>query len=139
MEEKRNLDWIDNYGFILVAFAHMADWCLADKEIEVISDKLKLMLSQSNQEYSEEEVSKKLIQILHRYETIKDKKGKSIMDALLIACNSLKDETWFDSLAATMLVRFLAEIAEADHNIVETEVQLLKNIADVFGVKQPRI
>jgi len=139
MEEKRNLDWIDNYGFILVAFAHMTDWCLADKEIEVISDKLKLMLSQSNQEYSEEEVSKKLIQILHRYETIKDKKGKSIMDALLIACNSLKDETWFDSLAATMLVRFLAEIAEADHNIVETEVQLLKNIADVFGVKQPRI
>jgi len=139
MEKKRNLDWIDNYGFILVAFAHMTDWFLADKEIEVINDKLKLMLSQSNQEFSEEEVSKKFIQILHRYETLKDKKGKSIMDALLLACDSLKDETWFDNLAATMLVRFLAEIAEADHNIVETEVQILKNIADVFGVKQPRI
>jgi len=61
------------------------------------------------------------------------------MDALLLACDSLKAETWFDNLAATMLVRSLAEIAEADHNIVETEVQLLKNIADVFGVKQPRI
>ena len=139
MEEKRNLDWIDNYGFILLAFAHMTDWFLADKEIEVINDKLKLMLSQSNQEYSEEEVSKKLIQILHRYDTLKDNKEKSIMDALLLACDSLKAETWFDNLAATMLVRSLAEIAEADHNIVETEVQLLKNIADVFGVKQPRI
>ena len=139
MTFEENIDWIDNYGFILVAFAHMTDWCLADAEIEVISEKLKLMLSHSNQKFSEEEVSKKLVKILQRYEMLKDGKGKTMMDALLIACDSLKKEPWFDELAATVILRFLAEVAEADHKIEKTEVQLLKNLSDVFGVKSPRI
>jgi len=33
----------------------------------------------------------------------------------------------------------LAEIAEADRKIEETEIQFLKNIADAFGVSPPRI
>ena len=139
MTFEKNIDWIDNYGFILVAFAHMTDWSLADAEIEVISEKLELMLSQSNQKYSEEEVSRKLVQILQRYETLKDEKGKTMMETLLRACESLKKEPWFDELAATVMVRFLAEVAEADHKIEKTEVQLLRNLADVFGVKSPRI
>ena len=139
MTFEENIDWIDNYGFILVAFAHMTDWSLADAEIEVINEKLELMLSQSNQKFSEEEVSRKLVKILQRYETLKDGKGKAIMENLLRACESLKKEPWFDELAATVMVRFLAEVAEADHKIEKTEVQLLKNLADVFGVKSPRI
>ena len=139
MTFEENIDWIDNYGFILVAFAHMTDWSLADAEIEVINEKLELMLSQSNQKFSEEEVSRKLVKILQRYETLKDGKGKTIMENLLKACESLKQELWFDELAATVMVRFLAEVAEADHKIEKTEVQLLKNLADVFGVKSPRI
>ena len=139
MTFEENIDWIDNYGFILVAFAHMTDWSLADAEIEVINEKLELMLSQSNQKFSEEEVSRKLVQILQRYEALKDGKGKTIMENLLKACESLKKELWFDELAATVMVRFLAEVAEADHKIEKTEVQLLKNLADVFGVKSPRI
>ena len=70
---------------------------------------------------------------------LKDGKGKTMMDALLIACDSLKEEPWFDELAATVILRFLAEVAEADHKIEKTEVQLLKNLSDVFGVKSPRI
>ena len=139
MTFEKNIDWIDNYGFILVAFAHMTDWSLADAEIAVISEKLQLMLSQSNQEFSEEEASRKLVKILQRYETLKDGKGKTMMETLLRACESLKKEPWFDELAATVMVRFLAEVAEADHKIEKTEVQLLKNLADVFGVKSPRI
>ena len=139
MPDQENIDWIDNYGFILVTFAHMTDWSLADAEIEVISEKLELMLSQSNQKFSEEEVSRKLVKILERYETLKDGKGKTIMENLLRACESLKKEPWFDELAATVMVRFLAEVAEADHKIEKTEVQLLKNLADVFCVKSPRI
>jgi uncharacterized tellurite resistance protein B-like protein len=79
------------------------------------------------------------VEILQRYEALKEGKGEIMMENLLIACESLKKEPWFDELAATMMVRFLAEVAEADHKIEKTEVQLLKNLADVFGVKSPRI
>ena len=65
MTEKENFDWIDNYGFILVAFAHMTNWRLSDAEIQTISSKLQLMLSQSNQDYNEEQVAQKLVKILN--------------------------------------------------------------------------
>jgi uncharacterized tellurite resistance protein B-like protein len=139
MSNLENLDWIDNYGFILVAFAHMTDWHLADAEMTVINEKLQLMLSQSKQEYSKEEASQKLDKILNRYEILKDDGEKKMMENLLLACESLMNESWFDNLSATVVIRFLAEIAEADHKIEETEIQLLKNIADVFGVESPRI
>ena len=139
MTEKENFDWIDNYGFILVAFAHMTNWSLSDSEIQTISSKLQLMLSQSTQDYNEEQVAQKFVKILQRYESLKEEKGKTMMKNLLAACESLKKELWFDELSATVMVRFLAEVAEADHKIEKTEVQLLKNLADVFGVKSPRI
>ena len=139
MTEHENIDWIDNYGLILVAFAHMTDWSLADAEIEVINEKLLLILSQSNQKYSEVEASRKLLKILESYESMKDGKGNSMMENLLFACESLKKEPWFDKVAATVIVRCLAEIAEADHKIEKTEIQLLENLADVFGVKPPQI
>jgi len=139
MTEHENIDWIDNYGLILVAFAHMTDWSLADAEIEVINEKLLLILSQSNQKYSEVEASRKLLKILERYESMKDGKGNAMMENLLFACESLKKEPWFDKVTATVIVRCLAEIAEADHKIEKTEIQLLENLADVFGVKPPQI
>ena len=139
MTEHGNIDWIDNYGLILVAFAHMTDWSLADAEIEVINEKLLLILSQSNQKYSEVEASRKLLKILERYESMKDGRGNSMMENLLLACESLKKEPWFDKIAATIIVQSLAEIAEADHKIEKTEIQLLENLADVFGVKPPQI
>ena len=139
MTEQENIDWIDNYGLILVAFAHMTDWSLADAEIEVINEKLLLILSQSNQKYSEVEASRKLLKILESYESMKDGRGNSMMENLLLACESLKKEPWFDKIAATIIVQSLAEIAEADHKIEKTEIQLLENLADVFGVKPPQI
>ena len=139
MTDQANADWIENYGFIMIAFAHMSDWRLDESQLEVINEKLKLMLSQSKQDFTEEDVAQKLVKILQRYQGIKDEGGKEMMDNLLGACESLKKELWFDELSATVLVQFLAEIAEADHKIEETEVQLLKNLADVFGVKPPRI
>jgi uncharacterized tellurite resistance protein B-like protein len=42
-------------------------------------------------------------------------------------------------LASALLLGNLAEIAEADRKIEKTEIQFLKNIADVFGVSPPRI
>ena len=139
MPDQENIDWIENYGFILVAFALMSGWYLADAEIKVINEKLLLMLSQSNQVYSEEAVSKTLVEILQCYESLKENDGETMMEDLLMACESLKKEPWFDKLSATVAVQSLAEIAEADHKIEKTEVHLLKNLADIFGVKTPRM
>ena len=117
----------------------MTDWFLADAEIEVINKKLRLMLSQADQEYSEEDVDKKLTKILYRYESVKERDGDAMMENLIVACESIKKETWFNKISATTMVNFLAEIAESDHKIEKTEIQLLKNLSGVFGVKSPRI
>ena len=66
MTDQKNVDWIENYGFILVAFAHMTDWKLADAEVQVINEKLQLMLIESKQKFTEEDVAKKLVNILQR-------------------------------------------------------------------------
>ena len=139
MENQEKNDWIENYGFILVAFAHMTDWRLAESEIAVINEKLQLMLSEAKQTFKEEDVAKKLISILDRYESLKQKEGEAMMDELFEVCESLKKEPWFDKLSASVIVQFLAEIAESDHKIEKTEIQMLQNLADIFGVDPPRI
>ena len=97
------------------------------------------MISNSNKEFSEEDVAQNLIQIINKYEEIKQGRGKEMVAELLDACKTLKNEPWFDSLSATFLLKNLSDIAEADHKIEETEIHFLKNIADVFGVKPPKI
>ena len=137
MTDKKEQNWIDHYGFILVAFAHMTDWSLSDSEIQVIDEKIRFLISNSKQSYEKVDIAQKLVEIVQRYKSLT--KDTEIMDALMDACVKLKNEKWFDDLSATLLLNFLAEIAEADHIIEETEIQFLKNIADVFGVKPPKI
>ena len=134
---QNEIDWIDHYGFILVAFAHMTDWYLADSELQVISEKMEFLLSNTSQPYESDQVAQKLIKVISRYESYIEDDDK--MEALIISCTTLNKEPWFDNLASVMLLENLAEIAEADRKIEETEIQLLKNIADVFGVSPPRI
>ena len=134
---QNDIDWIDHYGFILVAFAHMTDWYLADSELQVISEKMEFLLSSTSQLYESDQVAQKLIKVINRYESYIEDDDK--MEALIISCTTLNKEPWFDNLASVMLLENLAEIAEADRKIEETEIQLLKNIADVFGVSPPRI
>ena len=134
---QNEIDWIDHYGFILVAYAHMTDWYLADSELQVITEKMKLLLSNSSQPYDSDQVAQKLIKVINRYQSF-TKDGET-MDALFISCTTLNKELWFDNLASALLLENLAEIAEADRKIEETEIQFLKNIADVFGVSPPRI
>ena len=134
---QNEIDWIDHYGFILVAFAHMTDWYLADSELQVISEKIEFLLSSTSQPYDSDKVAQKLIKVISRYESYKEEDDK--MEALIISCTTLNKEPWFDNLASVMLLENLAEIAEADRKIEETEIQFLKNIADVFGVSPPRI
>ena len=134
---QNDIDWIDHYGFILVAFAHMTDWYLADSELQVISEKMEFLLSSTSQLYESDQVAQKLIKVINRYQSYIEDDDK--MDALIISCTTLNKEPWFDNLASVMLLENLAEIAEADRKIEETEIQLLKNIADVFGVSPPRI
>ena len=134
---QKEIDWIDHYGFILVAFAHMTDWYLADSELQVISEKMEFLLSSTSQPYESDQVAQQLIKVISRYESYTEDDDK--MEALLISCATLKKEPWFDNLASALLLENLAEIAEADRKIEETEIQLLKNIADVFGVSPPRI
>ena len=136
-KNKNEMDWIDHYGFILVAFAHMTDWYLADSELQVISEKMELLLSNSNQPYDSDQVAQKLIKVINRYQSFT--KDDETMDALFISCTTLNKEPWFDNLASVMLLENLAEIAEADRKIEKTEIQFLKNIADIFGVSPPRI
>ena len=139
MENEQNTDWIEDYGFILVVFAHMTDWRLAESEVQVITEKLQLMLSESKKDFTPEDVAQKLVSILQRYESLKELEGDVMMNHLLMACESLKKESWFDKFSATVVLQFLAEIAESDHKIEKTEKQLLKNLADVFGIKPPRL
>ncbi len=134
---QNDIDWIDHYGFILVAFAHMTDWYLADSELQVISEKMEFLLSSTNQPYESDQVAQKLIKVISRYESYIGDDDK--MDALFNSCTTLNKEPWFDNLASALLLENLAEIAEADRKIEETEIQLLKNIADVFGISPPRI
>ena len=134
---QNEIDWIDHYGFILVAYAHMTDWYLADSELQVITEKMEFMLSSSNQPYDSDQVAQKLIKVISRYESYTEDEDK--MEALFIACTALNKEPWFDNLASALLLENLAEIAEADRKIEKTEIQFLKNIADVFGVSPPRI
>ena len=134
---QKEIDWIDHYGFILVAFAHMTDWYLADSELQVISEKMEFLLSSSSQAYESDQVAQKLIKVINRYESYKKEDDK--MEALFKSCTTLNKEPWFDNLASALLLENLAEIAEADRKIEKTEIQFLKNIADVFGVSPPRI
>ena len=134
---QNDIGWIDHYGFILVAYAHMTDWYLADSELQVISEKMEFMLSSTNQPYESDQVAQKLIKVISRYESYIEDDDK--MEALIISCTTLNKEPWFDNLASALLLENLAEIAEADRKIEETEIQFLKNIADAFGVSPPRI
>ena len=134
---QNDIGWIDHYGFILVSYAHMTDWYLADSELQVISGKMEFMLSSTNQPYESDQVAQKLIKVINRYQSFT--KDDETMDALFISCNTLNKEPWFDNLASVMLLENLAEIAEADRKIEKTEIQFLKNIGDVFGVSPPRI
>ena len=134
---QNDIDWIDHYGFILVAYPHMTDWYLADSELQVISEKMEFMLSSTNQPYESDQVAQKLIKVINRYQSFT--KDDDTMDALFNSCDALKKEPWFDNLASALLLENLAEIAEADRKIEKTEIQFLKNIADVFGVSPPRI
>ena len=136
---KKNTDWIQNYGFIMVAFAHMTDWKLLDCELQVIQEKMEFMVSNSNKLYTKDDVEQNLIKIIEKYEEVKQSKGKEMVEELLDACKSLKNEVWFDDLSATFLLKNLSDVAEADHKIEETEIHFLNNIADVFGVVSPRI
>ena len=136
---ENNTDWIQHYGFILVAFAHMTDWKLLDCELQVIQEKMEFMISNSNKEYTTEDVAQNLIQIINKYEEAKQGRGKEMVEELMGACQSLKNEPWFDDLSATFLLKNLSDVAEADHKVEETEIQFLKNISEIFGIDSPRI
>ena len=136
---ENNTDWIQHYGFILVAFAHMTDWKLLDCELQVIQEKMEFMIANSNKEYTTEDVAQNLIQIINKYEEAKQGRGKEMVAELMGACQSLKNEPWFDDLSATFLLKNLSDVAEADHRVEETEIQFLKNISEIFGVGSPRI
>ena len=136
---KNNTDWIQNYGFILVAFAHMTDWKLLDSELQIIQDKIEFMIANSNKDFKKDDVAQNLIKIIDRYEKVKQGRGKEMVAELMDACKSLKNETWFDDLSASFLLKNLSDVAEADHKIEETEILFLKNIANIFGVSSPRI
>ena len=136
---ENNTDWIQHYGFILVAFAHMTDWKLLDCELQVIQEKMEFMIANSNKEYTTEDVAQNLIQIINKYEEAKQGRGKEMVAELMGACQSLKNEPWFDDLSATFLLKNLSDVAEVDHKVEETEIQLLKNISEIFGVDSPRI
>ena len=136
---ENNTNWIQHYGFILVAFAHMTDWKLLDCELQVIQEKMEFMIANSNKEYTTEDVAQHLIQIINKYEEAKQGRGKEMVAELMGACQSLKNEPWFDDLSAAFLLKNLSEVAEADHKVEETEIQFLKNISEIFGVDSPRI
>ena len=63
---ENSTDWIQKYGFILVAFAHMTDWKLLDCELEVVQDKMEFIIANSKKEYSKDDVAQNLIKIIEK-------------------------------------------------------------------------
>ena len=84
MADQNENDWIDHYGFILVAFAHMTDWYIADSELQVISDKMEFMISNTNQSYNPERVAQKIVKVINKYNTFTEDNDKR--DALFNSC-----------------------------------------------------
>ena len=70
MTDQKEQNWIDHYGFILVAFAHMTDWYLSDSEIQVIDKKIEFILSNSKQSFEKVDVARKLVEIVQKYKSI---------------------------------------------------------------------
>jgi len=56
------------------------------------------------------------MEVKYEYQIRRNKKFNS--------CDALKKELWFDNLASALLLENLAEIAEADRKIEETEIKL---------------
>ena len=83
---EKNTDWIQNYGFIMVAFAHMTDWKLLDCELQVIQEKIEFMVSNSNKQYTKDDVAQNLIKIIEKYEEVKQRRGTEMVEQLLDAC-----------------------------------------------------
>ena len=100
---------------------------------------MEFIISNSNKAYTKEDVAQHLIQIINKYEKVKQGRGKKMVAELMDACTALKNEPWFDDLSATFLLKNLSDVAEADHRVEETEIQFLKNISEIFGVGSPRI
>ena len=134
-----NTNWIQHYGFILVAFAHMTDWKLLDSELEVVQKKMEYIISSTIKDYTENDLAQNLIKIIDKYEELKHESGEKMVAELLNTCKLLKNEPWFDELSASFLLKNLSDVAEADHKIEETEIHFLKNIAEIFGVASPRV
>ncbi|SVB16703.1 uncharacterized protein METZ01_LOCUS169557 [marine metagenome] len=134
-----NTNWIQHYGFILVAFAHMTDWKLLDSELEVVQKKMECIISSNIKDYTENDLAQNLIKIIDKYEKLKHESGDKMVAELLNTCKLLKNEPWFDELSASFLLKNLSDVAEADHKIEETEIHFLKNIAEIFGVASPRV
>ena len=134
-----NTNWIQHYGFILVAFAHMTDWKLLDSELEVVQKKMEFIISSTIKDYTENDLAQNLIKIIDKYEELKHESGEKMVAELLNTCKLLKNEPWFDELSASFLLKNLSDVAEADHKIEETEIHFLKNIAEIFGVASPRV
>ena len=134
-----NTNWIQHYGFILVAFAHMTDWKLLDSELEVVQKKMECIISSNIKDYTENDLAQNLIKIIDKYEKLKHESGDKMVAELLNTCKLLKNEPWFDELSASFLLKNLSDVAEADHKIEETEIHFLKNIAETFGIVSPRV
>ncbi len=134
-----NTDWIQHYGFILVAFAHMTDWKLLDSELEVVQKKMEYIISNTIKDYTDSDLAQNLIKIIDKYEVLKNESGEKMVAELFNTCKLLKNEPWFDELSATFLLKNLSDVAEADHKIEETEIHFLKNIAETFGIAPPKI
>jgi len=122
-----NTNWIQHYGFILVAFAHMTDWKLLDSELKVVQKKMEYIISSTIKDYTENDLAQNLIKIIDKYEELKHESGEKMVAELLNTCKLLKNEPWFDDLSATFLLKNLSEVAEADHKVEKTEIQFLKN------------
>ena len=101
--------------------------------------KMEFINSNSNKQFTKDDVAQNLIKIIGKYEEVKQGRGKEMVAELMDACQSLKNEPWFDDLSATFLLKNLSDVAEADHKVEETEIQFLKNISEIFGVNSPRI
>ena len=113
MTDKVKQNWIDHYGFILVAFAHMTDWHLSDSEIKVINKKIERMISNSKQSHTKEDVAQKLVEIVQRYQSLT--KESNILDTLLDSCMHLKNEIFMHKKCNNKILKSSSSYGLSSH------------------------
>ena len=136
-----NMDWVDCSIYLMFAYAHFTDWKLDEKEIQVIREKTELfiahMASFDNMPYTDNDISAKMKKAFDWYDRSLMQSDEQLIKEVLDVAHWIKNQEWFNPIFAQNLVNWIGELAIADGEVINNEIDSLKSLAQSWGVKSP--